>query len=106
MSTPDLAALHSRIEIARDHPAFAGHFPKFPVLPGAVLLDEALQLIERERGIELTRWHIVSAKFLDVVRPGDVLGLEHDIPKDGVIRFTLRCAGRTVASGSLALRDA
>src|ERR1700689_3389763 len=101
MRTPDLAALHSRIEIARADPALAGTFPKFPVLPGAVPLDEALQLIDREGGIELTRLHIVSAKFLDVVRPGDVLGLEHDIPKDGVIRFTLRCAGRTVASGSL-----
>ena len=30
-----------------DHPSFAGHFPKFPVLPGAVLLDEALQAIEQ-----------------------------------------------------------
>jgi 3-hydroxyacyl-[acyl-carrier-protein] dehydratase len=106
MSTPDAAALHGRIEIARDHPAFAGHFPKFPVLPGAVLLDEALQLIERERGIDLTQWHIASAKFLEVVRPGDVLTLEHDIPKSGLIRFTLTCAGRTVASGSLTLRDA
>ncbi len=106
MSTPAPAALHSRIDIARDLPAFAGHFPKFPVLPGAVLLDEALQLIERERGIDLTQWHIASAKFLDVVRPGDVLGLEHDVPKDGLIRFILRCAGRTVASGSLTLRDA
>jgi 3-hydroxyacyl-[acyl-carrier-protein] dehydratase len=105
MSTQYPAALHSRIEIARDHPAFAGHFPKFPVLPGAVLLDEALQLIERARGIDLTQWHIASAKFLDVVRPGDVLGLEHDLPKDGLIRFILRCAGRTVASGSLTLRD-
>jgi 3-hydroxyacyl-[acyl-carrier-protein] dehydratase len=106
MNTPDPAGLHSLIEIAPDHPAFAGHFPKFPVLPGAVLLDEALRLIERERGIDLTQWHIASAKFLDVVRPGDVLGLEHDIPKHGLIRFTLRCAGRTVASGSLTLRDA
>src|ERR1700722_11026985 len=100
MSTPDPAALHSRIEIARDHPAFAGHFPQFPVLPGAVLLDEALQLIVRERGIELTGWLIVSSKSIPSVRPGDVWGLEHDIPKDGVIRFALRCAGRTVASGS------
>jgi 3-hydroxyacyl-[acyl-carrier-protein] dehydratase len=106
MSTPAAAALHSRLEVARDHPAFAGHFPKFPVLPGAALLDEALQLMERERGIDLTEWHVASVKFLDVVRPGDALSLEHDTPKTGLIRFTIRCAGRTVASGSLTRRDA
>jgi 3-hydroxyacyl-[acyl-carrier-protein] dehydratase len=106
MSTPGAAAVHSRIGVAPDHPAFAGHFPKFPVLPGAALLDEALQLIERERGIDLTQWHIASVKFPDVVRPGDALSLEHDIPKKGLIRFIIRCADRTVASGSLTLRDA
>jgi 3-hydroxymyristoyl/3-hydroxydecanoyl-(acyl carrier protein) dehydratase len=106
MSPQANAAAHCRLEVARDHPAFAGHFPKFPVLPGAALLDEALQLIERERGIDLIQWHIASVKFLDVVRPGDALGLEHDMPKKGLIRFTIRCDGRTVASGSLALRDA
>jgi 3-hydroxyacyl-[acyl-carrier-protein] dehydratase len=105
MSTQPEAALHSRLEVARDHPAFAGHFPKFPVLPGAALLDEALQLIQRERGIDLTQWQVASVKYLDVVRPGDVLGLEHDIPKNGLIRFVIRCADRTVASGSLTLRD-
>jgi 3-hydroxyacyl-[acyl-carrier-protein] dehydratase len=105
MSTQPEGALHSRLEVARDHPAFAGHFPKFPVLPGAALLDEALQLIQRERGIDLIQWQVASVKYLDVVRPGDVLGLEHDIPKNGLIRFTIRCADRTVASGSLTLRD-
>jgi 3-hydroxyacyl-[acyl-carrier-protein] dehydratase len=106
MNTRPEAALHSRLEVAPDHPAFAGHFPKFPVLPGALLLDEALQLIQRERGIDLTQWQVASVKYLDVVRPGDVLGLEHDIPRNGLIRFTIRCADRTVASGSLTLRDA
>ena len=94
----------SPIEIAPDHPAFAGHFPKFPVLPGAVLLDEALQAIERERGIDLTDWQIASVKFLDVVRPGDALRLEHAAAgKSGSIRFAIFASGeeRMVASGSL-----
>jgi 3-hydroxyacyl-[acyl-carrier-protein] dehydratase len=105
MSTQAASVLHSRLDIAQDHPAFAGHFPKFPVLPGAALLDEALQLIQRERGIDITQWHMASVKFLEAVRPGDVLALEHDIPKNGLIRFTIRCADRTVASGSLTRRD-
>ncbi len=93
--------MHSSIEVPADHPAFAGHFPKFPVLPGAVLLDEVLQVIQRERRIDLALWHIASAKFLAAVRPGDVLRLEHDGAKSGVIRFTVRAANRTVASGVL-----
>jgi 3-hydroxyacyl-[acyl-carrier-protein] dehydratase len=93
--------MHSAIEISRDHPSFAGHFPKFPILPGAVLLDEALQVIQRERGIDLTQWQIASAKFLDVVRPGDALHLEHSVARCGLIRFTIRVADRIAASGSL-----
>jgi 3-hydroxyacyl-[acyl-carrier-protein] dehydratase len=93
--------MHGPLEIPRDHPAFAGHFPRFPILPGAVLLDEALQVIERERGIDLTQWRLASAKFLDAVRPGDALRLEHAAPDDALIRFTVRGKDRTVASGSL-----
>ena len=53
--------------------------PGFPVLPGAVLLDEVLPVIERQRGIDLTQWQIASAKFLEPVRPGDALRLEHEV---------------------------
>jgi 3-hydroxymyristoyl/3-hydroxydecanoyl-(acyl carrier protein) dehydratase len=93
--------MHSPIEVPRDHPSFAGHFPNFPVLPGAVLLDEALQIIERARGIELRMWRIAAVKFPDSVRPGEALQLDHAISHDGSIRFTIRAASRIVASGSL-----
>jgi len=94
--------MQSSIEVPRDHPAFAGHFPKFPVLPGAALLDAVLQALQRERAIDLTQWHIASVKFIDVVRPGDALRLEHTVAgKSGLIGFTVRVADRTVARGSL-----
>jgi 3-hydroxyacyl-[acyl-carrier-protein] dehydratase len=96
------STMQSSIEVASDHPSFAGHFPKFPVLPGAALLDAALQVIQRERGIDLTQWQITSVKFVDVVRPGDALRLEHVVASKGApIRFTVRVADRTVASGCL-----
>jgi 3-hydroxymyristoyl/3-hydroxydecanoyl-(acyl carrier protein) dehydratase len=101
VSTQPAVTVHSPMQIPADHPAFAGHFPAFPVLPGAVLLDEALQVMQRAWGIDLTQWQIGSAKFLDAVRPGDALTLEHDAPKNGSIRFTILCEDRTVASGSL-----
>ena len=101
MNELTVPAMQSPIEVATDHPSFAGHFPTYPVLPGAFLLDAALQVIERERGIDLTQWYIASIKFLDVVRPGDALRLEHDARESSLIRFTVRVADRTVASGSL-----
>jgi 3-hydroxyacyl-[acyl-carrier-protein] dehydratase len=93
--------MQSALRITPDHPSFAGHFPKFPVLPGAVLLDEMLKEIEGARGIRITSWHIASAKFLGLVRPGDTLILEHDAPTQGLIRFSIRVENRTVASGML-----
>jgi 3-hydroxyacyl-[acyl-carrier-protein] dehydratase len=102
MKAEAAAIMQSSIEVPRDHPSFAGHFPKFPVLPGAALLDAALQVIQRERGIDLTQWHIASVKFVDAVRPGDALRLEHIVASNGgLIRFTVRVADRTVATGSL-----
>jgi 3-hydroxyacyl-[acyl-carrier-protein] dehydratase len=91
----------SPMQVPEDHPAFAGHFPQFPVLPGAVLLDEALQIMQCTWGIDVTQWQIGSAKFLGAVRPGDALHLEHHAPQRGLIRFTIRVADRTVASGNL-----
>jgi acyl-coenzyme A synthetase/AMP-(fatty) acid ligase len=93
--------MHGRLSIAADHPSFAGHFPGFPVLPGAVLLDEALQAIELARGLEATQWRIASVKFLGVVRPGEALSLEHQVTVHGSIRFTIRAASRAVANGTL-----
>ena len=96
------------LAVAADHPAFAGHFPGFPVLPGAILLDEALCAIAMARGIDLRHWNIGSAKFHGTVRPGDSLVLEHEAPAPGSIRFTLRAGNpevpagnRKVASGTL-----
>jgi 3-hydroxymyristoyl/3-hydroxydecanoyl-(acyl carrier protein) dehydratase len=100
MSPHAAAIMHGPIEVPREHPSFAGHFPKFPILPGAVLLDEVLQAIHLARGIDMREWQVASVKFLGAVRPGDALHLEHALV-GGVIRFTIRAASRIVASGSL-----
>ena len=96
--------MRAALSIASDHPAFAGHFPNFPVLPGALLLDHALEIIRRERSIDLTQWRIASAKFLGAVPPGAVLSVEHETPRNGLIRFTVRDGERIVATASLGNR--
>ncbi|HEX3951401.1 MAG TPA: hypothetical protein VHW95_16210 [Steroidobacteraceae bacterium] len=93
--------MQSTLHIAADHPAFSGHFPAFPVLPGAALLDEMLKILESARAIDLKSWRVASVKFLDAVRPRDSLIFEHEVPSAGLIRFAIRVADRKIASGTL-----
>jgi 3-hydroxyacyl-[acyl-carrier-protein] dehydratase len=91
------------VEMAADHPAFAGHFPGMPILPGALLLDEALHAIETDRHLDLTQCHVTAAKFLEAVRPGDVLTIEHTPAPNGTLRFAVRIADRPALTGTLIL---
>jgi len=84
------------------HPATDGHFPGQPILPGVVLLDEALRIIEQATGTDATRWRISSVKFLSPAAPGESLLLEHERLSSGAVRFALLSGGRAVATGQLA----
>ena len=89
--------------IAADHPAYAGHFPGQPILPGVVLLDAALHaLAERQsRAGQFGLAQLKSAKFLSPVRPGEPLALHYADSQTGGFRFEIRCGERAVASGAV-----
>ncbi len=84
-----------------DHPAFAGHFPGTPILPGVVLLDTALHAIAQASGIALTHCEISAVKFLSPAHPGDALVIQHEISASGTIRFDIVAGMRKIASGSI-----
>jgi len=89
------------LPIVADHPAFDGHFPGTPVLPGVVLLDETIRAIELAGGGAARCWRVSSVKFLRAVGPGEPLTLEHEPFAGGSIRFSLLSAGQAVATGAL-----
>ena len=87
--------------VPMDHPAFAGHFPGTPILPGVVLLDIALQAIAAASGIALDTCEISSVKFLSPAKPGDELIIQHSLSASGTLRFDIVAGERKIASGSI-----
>jgi 3-hydroxymyristoyl/3-hydroxydecanoyl-(acyl carrier protein) dehydratase len=88
-------------DVAPDHPAFAGHFPGRPILPGVVLLDAALQRLEADGHIDLANCRVNSVKFQGIVEPGDRLHGEYTFAARGSIRLTLSVRERVVLTASV-----
>ena len=87
--------------VPADHPAFAGHFPGQPILPGVVLLDRALLMAQAHDARHEGCWQVSQAKFLSPCGPDDELVFVlRPGPRDGYA-FSVRCGDRDVASGHL-----
>ncbi len=94
--------IHERaVAVAADHPAFAGHFPGRPILPGVVLLGWAVQSLGEVLGDPMPACEIASAKFLRPVGPGAKLSIRLAGEPRGPWRFDILDGTATVATGSL-----
>lgn len=102
------AALPPGFVIDAGHPAMSGHFPGHPIVPGVVLLDHAVLALGTALDRQLAVVQASMLKFLSPVRPGERVEVLHqsEAAADGdeTVRFTLRSAGRDVASGTLQVR--
>jgi 3-hydroxyacyl-[acyl-carrier-protein] dehydratase len=91
-----------RVQIAADHPAFAGHFPGRPLLPGVVLLAEVLEAALADP--ELARVigpapSLSTVKFLAPLGPGAALTIRFE-STSGALRFEVFEEARVAASGA------
>ena len=93
-----MSMVETRLAVARDHPAFAGHVPGRPIVPAVVILAEVIAALGKDR-----EWDIAQAKFLRPVGPGDALVLHHET-HGARVRFEMRSGEHVVATGTLAPR--
>ena len=83
----------ARLCFPASHPAFPGHFPGAPMVPGALLLAAAMEAL----GTGGAGTRIASAKFLHPVRPGEAV----EVRRVSGQRLELRVGERLVASAVL-----
>ena len=96
--------VETALAVPREHPAYDGHFPGHPILPGVVILAEVMAAVEAATARAPPQWEISSAKFLGPVTPVTALTLVHEVLDSGSVRFEVRSATGVVASGTLARR--
>jgi 3-hydroxyacyl-[acyl-carrier-protein] dehydratase len=100
-----MSTRRAELTIAPDHPAFAGHFPAMPIVPGVVLLDLALHAIGAQAGMDLARCEISAVKFLSPLLPGEPACVCYDLQAGTGANMTLRLDimsdERKLASGTL-----
>lgn len=89
----------SPLTIPVDHPAFAGHFPDNPTVPGVVLLDLALHAITTATRFDFEHCEISTVKFLKPVLPNEQVFIHHTELESGAIKFEVLSGTQQVAIG-------
>ena len=94
--------VHERVlSIGDDHPALAGHFPGYPVVPGVVLLNEVLETLRRGSAASLVVIGLPMVKFSSPLRPGEVVTIHVDEEGAGRATFSCQVGARLIASGAI-----
>jgi 3-hydroxyacyl-[acyl-carrier-protein] dehydratase len=91
------------LEVAADHPVFAGHFPGRPIVPGVMLLEWAQAEIGRALGRAPRELRVREAKFFTPLEPRQRAQLRFEPPAADATRcaFDIRRDETVVARGTL-----
>jgi 3-hydroxymyristoyl/3-hydroxydecanoyl-(acyl carrier protein) dehydratase len=101
---PDTQTVVLSLELPARHPAFDGHFPGKPVLPGVVQIDWVARLAADYFGIDSFAATDFQVKFRRVIEPGPDLRLTLRLDRtSGSLSFEYRTVGAPASSGRISL---
>jgi 3-hydroxymyristoyl/3-hydroxydecanoyl-(acyl carrier protein) dehydratase len=96
-----------RLELAASHPAFEGHFPGEPILPGIALLDLVVGTLSVALG---PGWRVAAmpvVRWRAVVRPGETLLIQiGSLERAGHVGFEVKSGETLVSHGTLVVEQA
>lgn len=106
------ARIVARKRFAGDEFWYRGHYPDFPITPGVILCEAAMQagavllsgMIEDASGKVPVATRAGNVQFRDMVRPGDTVEIEVEFVERLADAFFMKARVKNLASGKLACR--
>ncbi|MCU7802135.1 MAG: hypothetical protein KZQ96_02975 [Candidatus Thiodiazotropha sp. (ex Lucinoma borealis)] len=89
--------LKDTFTIPISHPSLDGHFPGTPIVPGVVLLDNLLTLLNN-RGFEVVE--LVKSKFIKPVQADQLIEVELN-SYNNMFDFELKSGGDLIVCGQV-----
>lgn len=94
-----------RFCVPHDHPALPGHFPGNPVVPGVLLLEHVISLLEANDGPQ-REVRLPQVKFLQPLLPGQDALVELVARGPGSWRFRILRGDVVLATGDITAPEA
>lgn len=88
--------------IDADHPCLPGHFAGNPLVPGVLILQEAVDFLEREVDSSIVS-KVVQVKFVSTLLAGQPCCIEFGLARDQSVKFECWTGDRLVAAGLLSV---
>jgi uncharacterized membrane protein/3-hydroxymyristoyl/3-hydroxydecanoyl-(acyl carrier protein) dehydratase len=90
--------LETTMDVPAEHPAFAGHFPGRPVLPGVVLLEQVIGAAEKLLGHAMRNAEMPWVKFQAPLLPGERVSIKLRLAGE-LLHFEVRRGAARIAQG-------
>ena len=92
------------LTITKDHPALAGHFPGYPIVPGVLVLEEVIETLKARYGDGLVVTGLPAVKLSSPLKPEEPLMITIEPEDTDTAAFICRVGSRLIASGSIRYR--